>query len=389
MFNKGPGSAALAPGWGWSRSRISWGAVLAGAAVAVASSMLLGLLGAALGAGWVQPFNLWNDIGRLGVGATLWQIVNLALSMLLGGYVAARLSGTHSHQDGELHGLTTWAVATLLGSLLLWQLLGGLAGMLGQGVGSAVSRVMDTTGAARLIPQEFNIKAQTDRLRQSLGSSGDLTTMSHEQIGAEINSLVETSLTGDLSDQDHDRLVALVAAESGVTREEAARRVLRLENDAKESRTQVEQKVRAAAETVAQSTAIAARALFTGLTTGLLGALIGAWFGTLHKRTLHPQEYGREGYVPAYGARTAAYGTSGTAYERAEPMSVSVYDDTGRLVSQYLRGVSFPVSKQELLRMARSGSADADMLRAIERMPDRRYTSVHDVIEALGMAHAS
>jgi hypothetical protein len=42
----------LAPAsyWGQSRSRISWGAVLAGAVVAVATTLLLSLLGAAMGA---------------------------------------------------------------------------------------------------------------------------------------------------------------------------------------------------------------------------------------------------------------------------------------------------------------------------------------------------
>ena len=35
--------------------------------------------------------------------------------MAFGGYVASRLSGTHSHLDGELHGITMWALATLIG----------------------------------------------------------------------------------------------------------------------------------------------------------------------------------------------------------------------------------------------------------------------------------
>ncbi len=39
--------------------------------------------------------------------------------MAFGAYVAARLSGTHSHLDAELHGITVWAVATLLMTVLL------------------------------------------------------------------------------------------------------------------------------------------------------------------------------------------------------------------------------------------------------------------------------
>lgn len=387
MMTKRPGSVQYVPAnWGIGRSRISWGAVLAGALTALASSLLLSLLGASLGAGWVQPLNIWNDLARLGTGAVIWGIINLALSMLLGGYVAARLSGTHSHQDAELHGLTTWALATLLGALLTAWLLGGLAGILGQGLGSFMGRnvgdAVDT--AARLVAPEANVRAVADRLRHSLGSSDDLTTMNRDQIGAEINSLVNASLGRDLSDQDYERLVALVAAESGVTREEAARRVTRLEADAKANREQITQKARAAADTVAQGAAIAARALFTALTTGLLASLIGAWFGTRHKRALHPPAD-----VTSYGTAAPTYGARSTLRERAEPGSVAVYDDGGRLVPQYLSGIAFPASKQELLRAARSSSAAPGVLRAIEAMPEGYYASIHEVLDALDMAHTA
>ena len=71
-------------------------------------------------------------------------------------------------------------------------------------------------------------------------------------------------------------------------------------------------------------------------------------------------------------------------YERAEPSSVSVYDDTGRLVSQYLRGVTFPVNKQDLLRLARSRNAASSLLQSIEHMADRSYANTDEVLKALG-----
>jgi hypothetical protein len=389
MLTKRPGSVGLPLAYGGiSRSRISWGAVLAGAITALATSLLLSLLGASLGAGWIQPFNIWSDLARLGTGAVIWQILNLALSMALGGYVAARLSGTHSHQDGELHGLTTWATTVLLGTLLAAQLLVGLAGVVGQGLGTFLSRTVgDVETASRVMAPELNLRALADRLRQSLGTSNDLTTMSREQIGAEITSLVQSSLASELSDQDYTRLVDLVAAEAGVTKEEAARRVTRLETDAKANRTLVAEKARIAAETAAQGAGIAARALFTGLTTGLLAALIGAWFGTRHKRILHPPE--REALAPGYAeaGRTPAYGAR-SYYERGEAADTSRYGEADHLASQYLMGISFPASKQDLLSLARSSRVDARVLRAIERLPEGRYASAREVIEALDMEHA-
>jgi len=378
--------ATLAPALhvGQNRSRISWGAVLAGAVVAVATTVLLSLLGAAMGAGSIRPLDTTStDLANFGIGAAIWEIINLALSMAFGGYVAARLSGTHSHLDAELHGVTVWGVAVLLGSVLLAQAVSGLIGVVGQGAGSVVSHAVAGAGTiSGALPQEVNPQAMIDRLQQSLGNSGDPTTMSHEQINAEIATLVRNSLlNGTLSESDRNRLIALVAARSGITRDEAARRVTATENDAKASLAQVEQKARAAADEVTRTTATAARALFTALVLGLLAALVGAWVGTRHKRILHPVT------EHAHEALAASYPTH-TFHERVEPSSVSVYDDTGHLVSQYLRGVSFPVTKQDLLRLARSSGARSSLLHSIEAMAEGNYRNTDEVLRALGsMAH--
>ena len=367
-----------------NRSRISWGAVLAGAVVAVATTLLLSLLGAAMGAGSIHALDTTStDLANYGIGAAIWEIINLALSMAFGGYVAARLSGTHSHLDAELHGITVWAVAVLLGSVLLAQAVSGLIGMAWQGAGSVVSHAVGGAGAiSGVLPAEANPQAMIDRLQQSLGNSGDPTTMSHEQIGAEIAALVGKSVpNGTLSEPDRNRLVDLVAARSGVTKEEAARRVTAMENDAKATLAQAEQKARAAADQVARTTATAARALFTALVLGLLAALVGAWIGTRHKRILHPVvEHAHETLAPSYATHTF--------HERIDPSSVSVYDDAGRLVSQYLRGVSFPLTKQDLLRLARSSGARSSLLHSIEAMAEGNYRNTDEVLRALGgMAH--
>jgi hypothetical protein len=368
---------------GHNRSRISWGAILAGAVVAVATTLLLSLLGAAMGASSIHALDTTStDLANYGTGAAIWEIINLALSMAFGGYVAARLSGTHSHLDAELHGITVWGVAVLLGSVLLAQALGGLIGMAWQGAGSVVSHAVGGADAiSGVLPTGANPQAMIDRLQQSLGNSGDPTTMNREQISGEIAALVRRSVpNGNLSESDRNRLVDLVAAQSGVTKEEAARRVTGMENDAKATLAQAEQKARAAADEVARTTATAARALFTALVLGLLGALVGAWIGTRHKRILHPVSEHVHEFAPAYPTHTF--------HERVEPSSVSVYDDAGHLVSQYLRGVSFPVTKQDLLRLARSSGARSSLLHSIETMAEGNYRNTDEVLRALGsMAH--
>jgi Protein of unknown function (DUF2795) len=384
MISTGTGSPsfALPSSWG-SRSRISWGAVLAGAVVAVATALLLSLLGAAIGAGSIHALEARpGDAEGYGIGAGIWTMINLALSMALGGYVASRLSGTHSHLDGELHGMTMWGVAVLLGSVLLAHAVSGVIDMTGLGVGPAASRASGEAGPALgPLAAEMSPQLMIDRFERSLGNSGDPTTMSREQIGAEISALLGGGLlrNGSISEADRTRLVPLVAAEFGVTKEEAAQRVARMESDAKAGVAQAEQSARVEADEIASGTAAAARALFTALVLGLLAALIGAWIGTRHKRVLHPEE------AHAAGAANANVGHAG--YEMHEPVSVSVYDDTDHLVAQYLRGVSFPVSKQDLLRLARSSNAGAGLVHSIEGMADRSYANANEVLGALGIVH--
>jgi len=363
-----------------NRSRISWGAVIAGAVVAVATSVMLSLLGAAIGAGSINVLNASSsDLSSYGTGAAIWQAINFVLSMAFGGYVASRLSGTHSHLDGELHGLTMWGLAVLLGSVLLAQAISSMAGFVGREASSVVSQ---TVGSAATLSgvtgPEADQRTVLDRLESVLSNSNDLTTMNHDQIGREIAGLVGTSLaSGSLSEANRNRLVSLVAAQYGITNDEAAQRVTRLENDVKARVAQAVQRAREAADTAAHGASLAARALFTALVLGLLGALVGAWIGTRHKRVLHPVV--EHELAPVHATHTV--------YETARPVGVSIYDDADRLVSQYLRGVSFPVNKQDLMRLARTSNAGAGLMHSIEGMPERSYATANEVLRELNLTH--
>src|SRR5215472_12635088 len=120
-------------------SRTSWGSVLAGAVVAGASMILLSVLGVAIGAGGLRfTQTTASDMAGYGLGAGIWTAINLILSLAFGGYVAARLSGTHSHLDAELHGITVWGVTILLMTMLLTQAVGSILGTVASTAGSAV-----------------------------------------------------------------------------------------------------------------------------------------------------------------------------------------------------------------------------------------------------------
>ena len=106
--------------------RISWGAVLAGAIIALATQIVLTLIGVAIGLATVNPANADGPTGTaLGAGAAIWFVVSSLISLFLGGYIAARLAGK---VNGWLHGLTTWGTLTLLMLVLLTTAAGQLIG---------------------------------------------------------------------------------------------------------------------------------------------------------------------------------------------------------------------------------------------------------------------
>lgn len=359
------------PYWG-SRSRISWGAVIAGAIVAAATSLLLSLLGAAFGGGSISDLEqaARGEANAAGAGMAIWAIIDLFLSMLFGGYVASRLSGTHSHLDGELHGVTMWALATLLGVLgFAGAIAGAIAGM-GFNVGPAV--LGPTASQSVQVAPELDPQRLVDRFETSLGRSGNPTTMTHDQIAAEMRTILgghSFVTNGTLSDADRARLVSLAAAQFGLTNDEATQRVARMESDAKATFAAADQRARNLADQAAQGVASGARALFTSLVFGLLGALIGAWLGTRHKRVLHAHE-------------TQIAPPPLAAHEYTVH-----YEDSDRLIGSYLRSVSFPANKQELLRYARASNVGADVVHMIEGLADRSYASINDVLSAMEMVH--
>src|SRR5215472_15160440 len=90
---------ALQPAQAFPRehNRLSWGAVFAGTFVAVAMSLLFGVVGLALGIGGLH---VTHDVAQgvdtvtAGTGTGGWLVLGTLLSMALGGYVAGRLAGT-------------------------------------------------------------------------------------------------------------------------------------------------------------------------------------------------------------------------------------------------------------------------------------------------------
>jgi len=180
----------------------------------------------------------------------------------------------------------------------------------------------------------------------------------------------------------------LVAAQAGISKEEAARRVARMEQDAVTALANTEQQARKAAETAARGAAAGAKGLFSALLLSLAGALVGAWLGTRHARLLTPHEPEYDTHTTTTVTHHAYEPVATTRYTAHEPVVVAptterVHDETTDRIPAYLRSVSFPATKQDLLRAARTNNADAIGLRRVEQLPDRSYSSLSDLTSAL------
>ena len=200
---EGPASGAAES----ARSAVAWAPVLAGAVVAIAVTMMLLALGSGLGFAAASP---WPGAGpaaeTFAITAGVWLIVTQWLSSAMGGYVAGRLrtkwTGIHTHEvtfRDTAHGLLAWAVATVI---IAAAALGATASTVGAASGAA------TTAAS----------AATDTLMRS-GRAGT------EASPAARSEVLRLLGRGTLQADDRGYLTNEVAAQTGVSQQEAQRRV--------------------------------------------------------------------------------------------------------------------------------------------------------------------
>jgi hypothetical protein len=95
-------------------SRLHWGSIIAGALVALASHVVLGLVGAALGLA-AEP----ADSRGVGAGAAIWGLLTPFVATLIGAWVAVRSADERSAASSNLHGVLVWCIGLLAGAIFL------------------------------------------------------------------------------------------------------------------------------------------------------------------------------------------------------------------------------------------------------------------------------
>lgn len=200
---------------------VSWEAILAGAAAACALTLLLLSLGIGLGFSVVSP---WGGRGisstSFEIGTGLYFIVMAIISSGLGGYLAGRLRRksigleiTEVQFRDTAHGFLAWAVASIVGAVLLASPASSL-------IGGVVGGSVETASASQSSP----MNNYADMLLRS-------DNRSDQQSLADTRSEIARLLTrrfgsnNDLNGADRDYLGKTVAARTGLNQVDAEKRV--------------------------------------------------------------------------------------------------------------------------------------------------------------------
>jgi hypothetical protein len=101
------------------QSRVSWGALLAGAAVGVATYTVLALLGVAVGLTVVNGAAPEN----VGIGTGIWAFVSLVIAMFFAGWVTTQCTVGETQTEAVLYGVVVWAVTA---TVLVWTTAAGM-----------------------------------------------------------------------------------------------------------------------------------------------------------------------------------------------------------------------------------------------------------------------
>jgi hypothetical protein len=94
--------------------RIHWGAVIAGALVAIAVQVVLGLFG--IGFGFAAES---ADSGALGVVSVVWNLLVPLVASGLGAIMAVRMASASAPVSAYLHGAIVWSIGLLVGAIFL------------------------------------------------------------------------------------------------------------------------------------------------------------------------------------------------------------------------------------------------------------------------------
>ena len=212
-------------------SGVSWAAVIGGAFVAAALSLILLSLGTGLGFSAVSP---WSNNGAsasaIGSGAIAWLILTQIVASALGGYLGGRLltkwAGVHTDEvyfRDTAHGLLVWAVGMVITAGFLASAAASFAGAQRNAV--ATNPTQDSALDSTAYFVDTLLRADVSAIQKADAPER-----------AEASRIFTHDLhQGALPNGDKTYLAQLVAARTGLNPPDAEKRVTDVFGDAQDS----------------------------------------------------------------------------------------------------------------------------------------------------------
>jgi hypothetical protein len=259
---------------------VSWGAILAGGLAAAALTVVLVVLGSAVGLATVSP---WSGAAvsatTFKVTAGLYLVAVAMISSTVGGYIAGRLrtlwTGAHSEEvvfRDTAHGFLAWAFATVLGVLILGAATTALMTGATAGLGAAASRAPQSTSQPTDYFVDMLLRPAPNTAGTGQAAAGQPANAGQNEFGArrEVNLIFTRGIAqpDGIPAADRSYLAQVVAARTGLPHVEAEKRV----NDVI---TQAKAYLEAARKFAMQSALWLTFAMFLGAFSASLAAIEG------------------------------------------------------------------------------------------------------------------
>ena len=260
-------------------TRVSWGAILAGVVVALVVQVLLTMLGVGIGAATLDPGARDNPAAStLSLASAIWYALSGIVAAFAGGYMAARMSGRTVATTGALHGLTTWALTTLLMLYFLSTTVGSIVGGTFSGIAGAIGGLGQTVAqtAAPVLADANPLQA----IERQVRASGN----DPEALNAAAADAIRALVTGDeaQADQAREQAAQALANARQIPVDQAEQQIAQMEERYRQAVDQAQQRARDAADTAASVVATGALSAFVALVLGAMAGWLGGRSGVVH-----------------------------------------------------------------------------------------------------------
>ncbi len=258
-------------------NNVSWGGVLAGVVAGLVTQLILNMIGIGFGASTLNPMTGDNpSAGGFSLGAGLWWALSGIVAAFVGGYIASRLSGRPKASTGGWHGLTSWALTTLVIFYLLSTAVGSLVGGAFNTVSGALGGLGHSvaTAAQTAAPALTQGTDPVGAMQQALSAPANDTATSMKDATAALARALVTGNDAQAADA-REKVAQALAKQQNIPVDDARARVASYEQQTRDKAAQAKQQAAEAADTAAKAVS---RGALWGSFALVLGALA-SWFG--------------------------------------------------------------------------------------------------------------